>query len=454
MDKKKVSGSSAREAALRALVRVEEDGAYLNLALPTLLQNLPAEERSLAMQLAVGTIQRLNTLDWSINLFSRRPTDTFTTWVRNLLRLSAYQILYLDRIPDYAVVNEAVALARRFGHRGVAGLVNALLRRLSDETTVLPWPDPDQDPLEYLSLKHSQPQWLVARVIDSFGFNEAEKWCLANNRKPAVSIRPNLLQNNPEELTRKLHNEGFGVIQSPLIPGMLCLNSGSNLAATASFREGLFTIQGESSGLIAPLLAPQSGETVVDLCSAPGGKTTHIAELMHDRGLIYAVELRRNRLQLVEKAARRLRLQSIKPLLADGRSIGRYNLPAPDAILVDAPCSGLGVIRRLPEIKWRRTEKDLKELQKLQLEMLSAAAGILPVGGRLLYSVCTTEPEETVQVVEQFGCSHGEFLHEPLQPHLPPALREGQDESGAVYIWPHRHDLDGFFIARWRKKTN
>lgn len=454
MDKKKVPGSSAREAALRALVRVEEDGAYLNLALPTLLQNLPAEERSLAIQLAVGTIQRLNTLDWSINLFSRRSIDTFTTRIRNLLRLSAYQILYLDRIPDYAVVNEAVGLARRFGHRGVAGLVNALLRRLSDETTVLPWPDSDQNPLEYLSLKHSQPQWLVARVLEKFGFNEAENWCLANNRKPATSIRPNLLQNNPEELTRKLQNEGFGMIQSPLVPGMLRLNSGSNLAATASFREGLFTIQGESSALIAPLLAPQSGENVVDLCSAPGGKTTHLAELMHDRGLIYAVELRRNRLQLVEKAARRLRLQSIKPLLADGRSIGRYNLPAPDAILVDAPCSGLGVIRRLPEIKWRRTEKDLKELQKLQLEMLSAAAGILPVGGRLLYSVCTTEPEETVRVVEQFGRSHGEFLHEPLQLHLPPALQERQDESGAVYIWPHRHDLDGFFIARWRKKTN
>jgi 16S rRNA (cytosine967-C5)-methyltransferase len=442
----------ARETALRALVRVEVDGAYLNLALPVLLEKLSGDERSLAVQLAAGTIQRLNTLDWIVNLFSRRSSDTFTPWIRNLIRLSAYQIIYLDRIPDYAVVDEAVRLARRFGHRGVARLVNALLRRISDQAAALPWPDRDKYPLEYLSLKHSQPQWLVARMVDRFGFAEAEKWCLANNLKPPLTIRPNLLQIKPEALIDKLHKEGIEAAESLLVPGMLRISPGSSPALTPSFREGLFTVQGESSALIAPLLSAQPGQTVVDLCSAPGGKTTHIAELMNDSGLVYAVEINQNRLQMVEKAARRLRLRSISPILADGRNIDRQNLPEPAAVLVDAPCSGLGVIRRLPEIKWRRREEDLLEMHILQMELLSAAAGLLPVGGKLLYSVCSNQPEETIQVAEAFSRAHPLFIPEPLGPLMPVSLQEGRDETDPVYFWPHRHGLDGFFIARWRKK--
>lgn len=453
MNRKEGSRKNARETALRALVRVEQDGAYLNLALPALLHNLSPEDRSLAVQLAAGTIRHLNTLDWSLNNFSRRSVGTFTPWIRNLLRLSAFQILYLKGIPDYAAVYEAVRLARRYGHRGVAGLVNALLRRLASGQNDLPWPDRERRPDEYLSLKHSHPQWLISRLIHRFGFQEAEKWSIASNKKPLTSVRPNSLKTTPDKLTVMLKNEGIIAFPSPVVPGMLRIKTaGISPAETHSFREGYYTIQGESSALVAPLLCPQPGDTIVDLCSAPGGKSTHLAELIKDRGCIYAVELYGHRLGLVEKAAARLGMRSIVPVTADGRTVDKQDLSEPSAVLVDAPCSGLGVIRRLPEIKWRRHEEDLPALQVLQIELLTAAARILPPGGRLIYSVCTGEPEETERVVDAFTRANRQFLPEDLPALLPEALQIDQKGSQAVTLWPHSHDLDGFYMALWRKK--
>jgi 16S rRNA (cytosine967-C5)-methyltransferase len=444
---------NAREAALKALVRFEKDRAYLNLILPDITARLSAEDRALAVQMASGTLERLNTLDWVINLYSTTKLDKMTPWLRNLLRIGAYQLLYLDRVPAYAAVDESVSLARRYGHRGVAGLANAVLRKIDRESGALPWPDPATSPTEYLALKYSIPPWLVKRANDRFGFSETESWCQAVNIKPALSIRPNLLRTDLVDLSARLRQEGLNVTESPHVPAMLRLSGiAGSPAATEAFRAGLYTIQGESSALVAPMLKPQCGETVVDLCSAPGGKTTHLAELMKDSGLVYAIEQHSARSGLVEQAALRLGLTSIIPVVADGRSAAGLGLKQPEAVLVDAPCSGLGVIGRLPEIKWRRTEDDLAALQKLQLELLAAAASLLPQGGRLIYSVCTTEPEETLQVVEKFECENPGFAREALVSRLPSALQKEQNTPGAVTILPHRQGLDGFFIAGWLKR--
>ncbi len=443
---------NAREAALKALVRFEKDRAYLNLILPDITAKLSGEDRALAVQIASGTLERLNTLDWVLNLYSTTKIDKMTPWLRNLLRIGTYQLLYLDRVPAYAAVDESVCLARRYGHRGVAGLTNAVLRKIDSESGALPWPDIATSPIDYLSLKYSIPPWLVKRAACRFGFSEAESWSQAVNIKPALSVRPNLLRTDLASLSERLTQEGFNVTGSPVVPAMLRLSgTAGSPAAAEAFRAGLYTIQGESSALVAPMLEPQPGETVVDLCSAPGGKTTHLAELMADRGLVYAIEQHSARLRLVEKAALRLGLNCIRPVVADGRSAAGLNLKQPAAVLVDAPCSGLGVIGRLPEIKWRRTEEDLEVLQKLQIELLAAAASLLTQGGRLIYSVCTTEPEETVQVVEKFGCSNPDFVRELLVSRLPSALQGGENTTGAVTIFPHQHGLDGFFIAGWRK---
>lgn len=444
---------TAREAALHALVRYEQDLAYLNLALPAVVNHLNEDERVLAAYLAGGTIRRLNTIDWALNLYSRRPIEEMTTWVRNILRLSAYQLIFMERIPAYAAVNEAVKLARRYGHRGVVGLANALLRRLSVMADKLPWPDREKAAEHYLALKYSIPQWLVVKMLKRYSFEETELWAQASNLKPPVSIRPNRLKNSPEELQAKLVAAGIETRASSTVPGMLLYPGGSDPAGNEFFRSGLYSIQGESSALTAPLLDPGPADTVVDLCSAPGGKTTHLAELMGDQGQIYAVELQKSRLQLIEKAVARLSLKSVQPVLADGRKIDHEKLPAPTAILVDAPCSGLGVIGRLPEIKWRRKEADLLEMQTLQLDLLEAAAKILLSGGKLLYSVCTTEPEETTNVVNQFSLRHPEFELENLYPLIPGSLQAQLEPGPAVTIWPHRHKLDGFYIARWRKNS-
>ncbi len=452
----KAPAIKAREAALRALVRVEQDGAYLNLSFPPLLRPLPPKERALAVRMGRGTMQRLNTLDWALDLFYRRPVNSLTPWIRNLLRLGAYQILYMERIPDYALVDQSVHLARRFGHRGVAGLVNAVLRRLVRESGRLPWPDPSRNLLEYISLAHSHPQWLVARALDRFGFEGAEEWCRSNNEITHPTVRPNRLRTNAEELAKSLREEGFKASESPDVPGILQVSGPASPASTEAFKKGLFTIQGESSALVTPLTGIRPGDTALDLCSAPGGKATHLAEMIEDRGRVYAVEMHRNRLGLVEKAARRLGLNSITPVLADGRHIESCVLPAPDVVLVDAPCSGLGVIRRLPEIKWRRKEAELAGFQELQLELLTAASRILPPGGKLLYSVCSTEPEETSHVVEAFNTSCAGFVLQALWPLMPRFLQEKQEQSpgaGPVFIYPHLHGLDGFFIASWIKQA-
>ncbi len=445
--------NSAREVAMKALVRFEQDGAYLNLLLPPLINSLPEQDKALARKLAVGTAQHLNTIDWALQLYSKRKLDALTPWIRNLLRVSAYQILYLERVPLYAIVNEAVNLARRYGHQGVAGLVNALLRKLANEGDHLTWPDPQKEPVDYLSLRHSYPSWLIKRTIERNGFAEAEKWCLANLEKPPLSIRVNRLRATADQVVEKLALEQIEAVPIQMVSDLLIVKSGvGKIAKSRSFSDGLFSIQGQSSALVAPLLNPHPGEVIIDLCSAPGGKTTHLAELQEDRGQIIAVELHQSRVGLIEKAAARLGLKSILTVQSDGREIERLNLPAADAVLVDAPCSGLGVIRRLPEIKWRRCEEDLLAFQKLQLELLAAAAGQLQPGGRLLYSVCTNEPEETVQVAGAFLKAHPDFIPQPLSPLLPPLLQPLFNDSSTLTFLPHLHNLDGFFIALWQKK--
>jgi 16S rRNA (cytosine967-C5)-methyltransferase len=453
-DKSPQTGS-AREAALKALVRYEQDHAYLNLALPNLIKDLSEPDKALAAKLSSGTIQHLNTIDWALQLYSKHKIDSLTPWLRNLLRVSAYQLIYLEKVPDYAVVDEAVNLARRYGHRGVAGLTNALLRKLAAEVDSLPWPEATEEPLECLSLRHSYPPWLIKRLLDRYGFDETEKWCLANLEKPSLSARVNRLRTTAEVLIDKLKKEQIEAFTNQVVPDLLVINAGaSKLAQSSSFSEGLLTIQGQSSALVAPLLKPQPGEVIIDLCSAPGGKTTHLAELQQDLGVIYAVELHQSRIGLIQKAATRLGLKSIIPVQADGRELVNLSLPAADAVLVDAPCSGLGVIRRLPEIKWRRTGQDLIGFQKLQLELLAAAARQLRPGGRLLYSVCTAEPEETVQVTELFQKDHPDFITQSLSPLLPPPLQPCFKDSKTLTLLPHRHNFDGFFIALWQKKDN
>lgn len=444
--------SEAREVALRALVRVERDRSFLNLVLPVLLRPLSPREAALASRIAAGTVQRLNTLDWALQHHLQRSLSSLTPWVRNILRSGAYQILYLERIPAAAAVDEAVRLAYRFGHRGVAGLVNASLRSLARFAPTLPWPDREKEPVNFLSLKHSHPVWMVKRWLERYGVAETEALCTANNSTAPLSIRPNRLRLDRQGLLDQLNAMGVRALPSPLVKAAVRLPGRVNPAALACFQDGYCTVQGESAMLVAPALGPRPGETVVDLCSAPGGKTTHLAELMEDRGRILAIDFNPKRLRLVEQAARRLGLHCITTIAGDGRAPASLKLPVPDRILVDAPCSGLGVIRRRPDLKWRRRPEDIPVMQCLQLELLRAAAGLLAPGGILVYSVCSNETEETRAVAEIITRTEPSLEPEAIPSLLlRPELSSPERLAGRLDLYPHRHGMDGFFIARWRK---
>ncbi|MEW5921791.1 MAG: 16S rRNA (cytosine(967)-C(5))-methyltransferase RsmB [Bacillota bacterium] len=445
---------SARDAALMVLREVELQDAYVNLALNRILSNgfFPPKERTLLTELAYGVLQRLNTLDWALSLYLDRPLEKLTPWIRNILRLGAYQICYLQRIPPTAAVDEAVKQAHRYGHQGVAGLVNAVLRKLSDRKEKLPWPSARRNPDAYLSLYHSYPLWMVQRWLAELGFKETEALCAAGNKPAPLTVRANTLRLNRRELEEKLRGEGVETDALPYAPEGLQLRLGRQLDELDSFRRGLFQVQGEASMLVAPLLNPQPGEMVLDLCSAPGGKTVHLAMLMENRGTVIAADIHAHRLKLVESAARRQGVDIICTEKLDGRNIPADKRGCFHRVLLDAPCSGLGVLRRKGDLKWRRHAEDIPALALLQMELLRGAFTALRPGGVLLYSACTFEPEETTQVIKSFINREPAASLSLLAPHLPPALRGEEKEEGFLKLWPHRHGLDGFFMARIRKK--
>jgi 16S rRNA (cytosine967-C5)-methyltransferase len=446
--------TNARSAALEALKEVEEREAYLNLVLNRILSgiSLSDAERSLFTELAYGVMQRRNTLDWVLSLFLNRPMEKLTIWIRNILRMGVYQLLYLPRIPDSAAVDEAVKLAYRYGHRGVAGLVNAVLRKVSAEKGSLPWPSREENPALYLSLRHSYPLWMVERWMENMGFEEAEAFCAAGNKVPPLTVRTNTLKLSKAELKKRLELEGVGAEDLVYAPEGLHLKLNKRLVELESFREGLFQVQGESSMLVAPLLNPQPGESVLDLCSAPGGKAVHLGILMQNRGNIVAADLYPQRLKLVQDAARRQGIDIINIEKLDGRSVDPDKEGAFQRVLADVPCSGLGVIRRKGDLKWRRRPEDISSLSELQLQLLKGAFKYLCRGGVLLYSACTTEPEETTGVIEKFLAAEPSAKPVMLSPLLPEKLRGEEKREGMLYLWPHKHNLDGFFLARIRKK--
>ncbi len=446
---------NARDGALVVLREVELQDAYVNLALNRVLgrTTLSPQDRALLTELSYGVLQRLNTLDWILSLYLERPLQQLTPWIRNILRLGAYQLCYLQRVPAAAAVDEAVKQAHRYGHQGVAGLVNAVLRKVSNRKEKLPWPAQRRSPDQYLSLHYSYPLWMVQRWLAELGFKETEALCAAGNDPAPLTVRTNILRLTRPELRQKLEQEGVATEELQYAPEGLRLKLSGRLEELESFRHGLFQVQGEASMLVAPLLNPRPGETVLDLCSAPGGKTVHMAMLMENKGTIIAADLHPHRLKLVEGAARRQGVEIIFPEKLDGRDIPADKQGFFHRVLLDVPCSGLGVLRRKGDLKWRRQPEDIEALVGLQDQLLRGAFSALRPGGVLLYSACTFEPEETVDVIKRFLGEEPDASLSLLAPLLPEALRVEEKEEGLLRLWPHRHALDGFFMARIRKKS-
>lgn len=445
---------TARELAMNVLTQVEQEGAYSNLLLNTALQKASLEkgDAGLATELVYGTISRLNTLDYFLDRFVKKGTAKLQPWVRALLRLSLYQIVYLDRIPDHAVVSEAVNLAKRRGHQGISGMVNGVLRSILRQKEELVIPD-NLSPADQISLRHSHPKWLVERWIEQYGEDTAEAICKANNEPPAVSIRVNTTMISREALLEEMNSRGFEAVSSELSPYGIIVKSGGNMAHTEWYKDGMISIQDESSMLVAEVVDPEPGMRVLDCCAAPGGKTAHMGELMKDDGLIIANDLHAHKQKLIAEQAERLGLDRIKTVTGNALDLAQTYEPASfDRVLLDAPCSGLGVIRRKPDLKWVKTPEDIGEIASLQRELLQSVSTLVRPGGVLVYSTCTIEPGENEGAVAAFLADNPNFeVADNENGSMSRIMKNALPKGGGVQILPQHFHSDGFYIVRLRR---
>ncbi len=443
-----MSKKNVREVALDILLQIEKSQAYSNLLLNQSINREKLNEKDVGLltEIVYGTIQRKNTLDYFLSSYVKGGLKKLDQWVHILLRLSLYQIVYLDRVPERAVVHEAVEIAKKKGHKGISAMVNGTLRSFLREGS--PSLDKVVDPNEKLALEWSHPVWLIKRWIDQFGEEQTKQICEINAIPPTVTARLNQIKSNEHEVViDMLSNEGIEAERGDLSVDALKITRGT-LPNTKLFKEGWLSIQDESSMIVARALGPSPGMKVLDSCAAPGGKTTHIAELMNDQGEIYALDLHEHKVKLIDEQARRLQLSIIKTKATDSRKAGElFEKESFDCILVDAPCTGLGVIRRKPDIKWQKQEADIQRISTIQHAILDAVAPLLKKGGRLVYSTCTIDALENEQVVQDFLEKHQNFqLDETLKERLPKKAQPLY-RNGMVQILPSDFQTDGFFIS-------
>lgn len=439
----------AREAAYCALMAINE-GAYANIVVDEILNKyeLPRLERSFCTELVYGTVKHKLTMDWIINRMVKKP-DKLENGAVILLRMAFYQLLYLDRVPSSAVTNEAVKLARKYFHSGVAGLVNGVLRSYLRDPQQIKWPDSKKEPGKYLEVVYSHPSWMIKRWLKRYGFQNTLKFCEFNNSPAELWVRTNTLRCTPDKLLKLLEEEGCKVEKSSKVPEGIIIKKGPPIGSLAAFKSGYFTVQDESSMLVSHVLDPQSGKKVLDACSGPGGKATHLAQFMNNKGAIISCDVHQHRLKLIEETAKRLGIVIIKTVLQDAAKIAEQMDEDFDYILVDAPCSGLGVIRRRPDLRWRRSEADIIELVSLQREILRSVAKRLKKGGRLVYSTCTTEPEENQENINWLRTEFPEIKSYNIYESLPYRKKpeEGTEDAGMLQLLPFADQMEGFFIA-------
>jgi 16S rRNA (cytosine967-C5)-methyltransferase len=445
----------ARAAAFTALREVNAGGADLPAALASVRPTLTDDrDRALATDLVTGTLRWQRQLDYLIEHFAKRAITRLDFDVLQILRLGAYQLLHLDRVPAAAAVNDAVAMTRRARKTSAAGLVNAVLRALSRNSHRLPLPlrPPEGDPLTFLEVSLSHPRWLANRWLGRYGFDAAEAWETFNNAAAPLTLRVNLLKTDRGALTAALAAHGVSVQPARFAPDGLIVTSGNPLR-TPLAGTGEFFFQDEASQLVALLGAVEPGMKVLDACASPGGKTTAMAAMAGDRAQIVATDVRGARMQLLRDTVSASGARNIRMLQADLEA-GLPFAAAFDVVFVDAPCSGLGTVRRDPDIRWRRAEADLVPLARAQLTMIRNAAKAVRPGGRLIYSTCSSEPEENELVVSSFLAENDNFAPIDLRADQPvcfDALAPVLDERGALRTSPHEHGLEAFYGAVLRR---
>ena len=421
----------ARAAAAKVVFEVSERGAYSNVALSKILriENLSDIDRRFVTELVYGTVKTGKSIDWIISKYISRSLKKIDPKVMAILRISFFQIFFLDRVPNFAAVNEAVELAKKISV-GSSKFVNAVLRSALREPNKAKFPT--NDTAESIALSMFHPQWLIERWIKQFGIEDTKAICAVDNSEPPLTLRVNTLRTSRDEILSSLKSQNINAMPSKLADeGVVIKGNVGALDDLNILQRGLCQVQDESSMLVAHELSPKPGEFVIDCCAAPGGKATHIAELMKNSGKIVAIDIHEHKIKQIKSNAKRLGIKIIEPLFFDARKISEEFFNIADRVLIDAPCSGLGVLRRKADLRWRKRLDELKELPKLQLEILESASKTIKVNGTLIYSTCTLENAENEEVVNKFLNDHENFKLEHTK-----------------ILLPHIDGTDGFFIAK------
>lgn len=438
---------SARATALRVLVSCRNNGAWADAALKAQISRdgLSGPDAALCSRIVYGVMQNRMLLDFYIGAYCTQKPDHLQPPLLEILRIGAYQIIYLDKIPDSAAVNTSVELAKLAKRGQASGLVNAVLRKLSQNKKALP-PVPERDDVQRLSIQYSHPKWFVKRLVSLLGREEAERFLACDNQIAPITVQVNPLKTTLEALTEELQQAGISVQPHSWVPDCLELSGTGDLAALPSFREGKFLVQDPAARLVSLIAGIRPGQKVLDVCAAPGGKSLSAAFAMAGNGSIVACDLHENKLKRIQESADRLGVNIITTQAADGRVFQPEWEASFDTVLVDAPCSGLGIIRKKPDTRYKKAD-DLFTLPVVQAAILDNAARYVRPGGTLVYSTCTILPEENEQVTEAFLAEHADFGLEPFELPLPVGKSDG-----SLTLWPQRHDTDGFYICRMTRR--
>lgn len=448
--------SEVRKTALAILNTLDKGQRTLDALMEAYYggeQKVTRRDRALLQALVYGVLRWRGRLDFIISRFSSTRFNKISPKVLNILRLALFQIIYLDRIPDSAAVNTAVDLAKRSGAPWVVGFVNALLRKAAREYRDVAFPDIEKNPLAALAAEKSFPEWIILRWLDRYGKDTTAALCDAANTIPPITVRTNTLKTSQRELLKSFANEAQEIKRTSYSPvGITFIAPRSSIPNLTSFKAGWFQVQDEAAQLVSLLLDPQPGEKIMDACAGLGGKTGHIAQLMYNEGLIVALEKDKAKLSQLNAEMNRLGISIASPLRHDLEHSLPQNQPMGfDRILLDAPCSGLGVIRRNPDIKWQKSKKDLAKNRTRQLRMLENLSPAIRPGGFLVYAVCSMEPEENEEVIHTFLKNHTNFVIDRHLDSLPDKIERMASVNGFFKTLPNYRQMDGFFSIRLQR---
>jgi len=444
---------NSREIALKVLMDVHQNGAFSNYSISKYLKGREdVKGENLIREIVYGVIENALYLDYIISKLSKVKIEKIDPKILEILRIGVYQMAFMDRIPHRAAVNESVNLAKKYGHKGTVGFTNGILRNFSRNKEELMKIDV-KDKLDYLSIKYSYPRWMVERWVKEFSLEFTEELLVSNNSKPMLNIRVNTLKLRRDELKRILSDYGYTVYNTEYASDGLIVEDPVRITETEEFNKGYFTIQDESSMLVAQILSPAENSVVLDLCSAPGGKSTHAGQIMNNKGKIISLDIYEHKLKLVRENAERLGITIIETGIHDAQELNKNMVEMADYCIVDAPCSGLGIIKRRPEIKWNRKEEDIKDLADMQKKILNNAGKYLKPGGVMVYSTCTIEKAENMDVIQDFLMKNRNFKLSGFENFLCSTRNADTAEKGYVQLFPNVHGTDGFFIARLIKEN-